>query len=142
MYKNSNFEDLDILYKPLEIKKTVLSQREALFDLKLCLYLLQNACISFYEQNNKYKVSKKYHRIKMIIKNKETISVLDFFELLKQLTEEIRDDHSYFFRKNDDSMIYENFTQKKSVFFSEIYFEKNCESFVSAEKKSEYTEIF
>lgn len=135
MYRNSNFEDLDILYKPLEIKKTVLSQREALFDLKLCLYLLQNACISFYEQNNKYKVSKKYHQIKMIIKNKETISVLDFFELLKQLTEEIKDGHSYFFRKNDDSMIYENFTQKKSVFFSEIYFEKNCESFVSAEKK-------
>ena len=84
----------------------LLSQAEALEDLKYYAYVLKTCSISFATQKWKLKTKIEYNRIKKNLLSKKTISTIDFFNLLTNLVTGIKDFHSFLFL--EDNKTYTN----------------------------------
>lgn len=114
----------------------LLSQAEALEDLKYYAYVLKTCSISFATQKWKLKTKIEYNRIKKNLLSKKTISTIDFFNLLTNLVTGIKDFHSFLFLEDNKTYTNHFFGNLFYGLISEELFIKNKNVFICQSNNS------
>lgn len=118
-------------------KDRIITQKEALFDLDFLMFLLTTAsasCIEKYEDDDS-DLMRKYNQILEILNKHEFITIVEFWNLLTTLINDIKDLHSgIFFYDEKDEEHFCSFGKRLIPYFSENYYlENDNKDFISVD---------
>lgn len=117
-------KDFDNIF-PEQHNKSFLSTKEALFDLDQLIYILSTCSASFLSSKNQNTVSNEYLKIKTKLLSQKKIKTEDFFHLVENLVDDIKDMHSSLSLNAATFNLRKNFYRKKEAYFSKELFESN-----------------
>lgn len=118
-------------------KNRIITQKEALFDLEFLMFLLTTAsasCIEKYEDDDS-DLMRKYNQILEILNKHEFITIVEFWNLLTTLINDIKDLHSHiFFYDEKGEEHFCSFGKRLIPYFSENYYlENDNKNFISVD---------